>query len=280
MADYKVTDTELTSIANAIRTKGGTQAQLVFPTGFVSAVQAIPSGGGVIRPLNVQQNGTYNPPSGVDGYSPVTVNVPSGGSVVPEGYTELPYIESSGTQYIDTGVSGQGGVKVKGTLCFVSAVDQYDTICGSQASGGTTDRNAQIMRYARTNDYACWSGSRYDDTRVTIVYDDLVDVTCDNRNSAVVLVQETATATGSYGSPDASGGRSSNNLFLFALNDGGTAGYFSAAKIKHLEIIDTTGTKVRDFYAAKRNSDNELGLWDAVTNSFYTNQGTGTFITE
>ena len=28
MADYKVTDTELTSIANAIRTKGGTQASL------------------------------------------------------------------------------------------------------------------------------------------------------------------------------------------------------------------------------------------------------------
>lgn len=46
MADYKVTDTELISIANAIRAKGGTQAQLEFPTGFVSAVQAIPSGGG------------------------------------------------------------------------------------------------------------------------------------------------------------------------------------------------------------------------------------------
>ena len=46
MADYKVTDTELTSIANAIRTKGGTSAQLEFPTGFVSAVQAIPTGGG------------------------------------------------------------------------------------------------------------------------------------------------------------------------------------------------------------------------------------------
>lgn len=49
MADYKVTDTELTSIANAIRTKGGTQAQLEFPTGFVSAVQAIPTGGGGVE---------------------------------------------------------------------------------------------------------------------------------------------------------------------------------------------------------------------------------------
>lgn len=47
MADYLTTDTELTSVANAIRTKGGTSAQLVYPTGFVSAIEAIPTGGGV-----------------------------------------------------------------------------------------------------------------------------------------------------------------------------------------------------------------------------------------
>lgn len=44
--DYKVTDTELTSIANAIRTKGGTSAQLTFPNDFVTAIGNIPSGGG------------------------------------------------------------------------------------------------------------------------------------------------------------------------------------------------------------------------------------------
>lgn len=43
---YITTDTELTSVANAIRTKGGTSAQLVYPTGFVSAIEAIPTGGG------------------------------------------------------------------------------------------------------------------------------------------------------------------------------------------------------------------------------------------
>ena len=46
MADYLVTDTELTSVANAIRTKGGTSANLSFPTEFVSAINAIPTGGG------------------------------------------------------------------------------------------------------------------------------------------------------------------------------------------------------------------------------------------
>ena len=44
MADYLTTDTELTSVANAIRTKGGTSASLIYPTGFVSAIQAISTG--------------------------------------------------------------------------------------------------------------------------------------------------------------------------------------------------------------------------------------------
>jgi len=37
------------------------------------------SGSAVVQPLSVTQNGTYNPPSGVDGYAPVTVLVPSSG---------------------------------------------------------------------------------------------------------------------------------------------------------------------------------------------------------
>lgn len=44
MALYLAEDTDLTSVANAIRTKGGTSSQLVFPTGFVSAINAIPTG--------------------------------------------------------------------------------------------------------------------------------------------------------------------------------------------------------------------------------------------
>lgn len=44
MADYIVKDTELTQIADAIRTKGSTSASLVFPSGFASAIDAIRGG--------------------------------------------------------------------------------------------------------------------------------------------------------------------------------------------------------------------------------------------
>lgn len=43
LVDSTQLDADLTSVANAIRTKGGTSAQMAFPAGFVSAVNAIPT---------------------------------------------------------------------------------------------------------------------------------------------------------------------------------------------------------------------------------------------
>ena len=46
MAYRKVDDASLSSVADAIRSKGGTSETLVFPDGFVSAISAIQAGGG------------------------------------------------------------------------------------------------------------------------------------------------------------------------------------------------------------------------------------------
>ena len=44
MAEFLTFDTDLTAVANAIRAKCGTSAQLIYPSGFVSAIQAIQTG--------------------------------------------------------------------------------------------------------------------------------------------------------------------------------------------------------------------------------------------
>ena len=49
LVDSSQLNADLTSIANAIRTKSGTSAQLAFPADFVSAIQAISGGGGSIK---------------------------------------------------------------------------------------------------------------------------------------------------------------------------------------------------------------------------------------
>lgn len=46
MTDYLTNDTDLTSVADAIREKGGTSEPLEWPTGYVDAIEAIETGGG------------------------------------------------------------------------------------------------------------------------------------------------------------------------------------------------------------------------------------------
>lgn len=77
--NYKVSGTDLTSVADAIRTKGGTSESLSFPDGFVTAIGNIPTGGEpTLITKSITANGTYSAEDDdADGYSSVTVAVPS-----------------------------------------------------------------------------------------------------------------------------------------------------------------------------------------------------------
>ena len=56
--DYKVKGADLSSVADAIRTKGGTSASLSFPDGFVEAIGNISGGGGGLK----HESGTFTCP--------------------------------------------------------------------------------------------------------------------------------------------------------------------------------------------------------------------------
>lgn len=77
MSDYITNDTELTSIADAIRTKGGTSASLVYPSGFISAIEAIPTGATInnqnktVSSSETDQTVTYD--SGYTGLDTVSI---------------------------------------------------------------------------------------------------------------------------------------------------------------------------------------------------------------
>jgi hypothetical protein len=90
---YIATDQELKSIADAIRTKGGTSAQLQFPTGFISAIEAISTG---ITPtgtkqINITENGTKTEDVTNYASAQITVAIPvyAGEIVIPTFYYEV-----------------------------------------------------------------------------------------------------------------------------------------------------------------------------------------------
>ena len=85
MSKVLVNESSLTGIANAIRGKNGSTTTYK-PSEMAAAITAI-SGAAepVIEALSITANGTYTAPDGVDGYSPVTVNVPQdGGPEIPD----------------------------------------------------------------------------------------------------------------------------------------------------------------------------------------------------
>ena len=86
MANYLTTDTDLTAVANAIRTKGGTSSQLSFPSGFVQAIGEISGGGGITptgtKEIAITENGTTTEDVTNYASAEITVNVSGGGSGV------------------------------------------------------------------------------------------------------------------------------------------------------------------------------------------------------
>lgn len=91
--DYRVKSEALTQSAESIRSKSGSSASIPWDnlTGFKDAIDAIPTGGGsTLITKTITVNGTYSAQDDdADGYSSVTVNVPStsGGSVVTGTFT-------------------------------------------------------------------------------------------------------------------------------------------------------------------------------------------------
>ena len=67
------------------------------------------------------------------------------------------------------------------------------------------------------------------------------------------------------------------NITLFAHNLGSDPTQHSYYKNYGFKITED-GVLKRNFIPAKRNSDNVVGMWDTVTQTFFTNSGSGTFI--
>lgn len=58
MTVYRTNDTDLGSVADAIRTRGGTTGDLTYPSGFITAIENIPSGSTSLKPFVIRPDAT------------------------------------------------------------------------------------------------------------------------------------------------------------------------------------------------------------------------------
>ena len=85
MAKVFIEETTLSAIGDAIRTKTET-TELINPADMAEKIEGITTGGNTAE-LTITSNGTYAAPEGIDGYTPITVNVPQDGAPTAEELT-------------------------------------------------------------------------------------------------------------------------------------------------------------------------------------------------
>lgn len=178
---------------------------------------------------------------------------------LPAGYTRLEYIQSTGTQYIETGIRGQANLMVEttvmgtGDLGIIFSFDQdysgsYVGDSGSKfrAAGTFSDSNSLNKTFIRTS----WAQNSTKLTQTT---------TIDN---------QTITYTNYVRTP------STITIFRGA-NWNSDSSYWIGRVYSFKAYINNE--LVQDLVPAK-NSSNVVGMYDIVNNRFYTKQGTDDFI--
>lgn len=191
--------------------------------------------------------------------------------MLPSGYKALEYIEGTGTQYIDTGLSMPYGFRAVFDVMITQSKNSLQFLIGSHEQNAPYYRNY----FAVNENAASWNLGCYDyyhfgtlgvNTRYQIdvcnVYQKL---SCIINGQNYPINQSVST----------NAARSSRSLYMLAINY--EDGLFQAcARLYSCQLYDNE-TLVRDFTPCK-NSTGEVGLYDSVTETFYGNNGTGSFI--
>ena len=190
---------------------------------------------------------------------------------LPSGYKRLEYIQSSGTQYIDAGLSAPTGMRVQCDVELTSLRSGLNMLFGSHDASDPYYRN-----YLAASSNGYWEIGAYGVGTfgsVTTGRKYNIDV-CTISGSLSAKIDGTAYAIGNI-APSTK--RSDLNVYLFALNYAGGL-LWSSMKLYRAKIyLDAAGSSpARDFIPCK-NVSGVVGLWDDANSKFYTNAGTGVF---
>lgn len=182
-------------------------------------------------------------------------------------YYLLDYIESHGTEYINTGISHYGGVSHEIDFEFTSkSTKSYIFGAGASYRWDRFGINTNgTVFYEVRNKTVDWSNDR---VNLTIMFtgssvsgSEYGDV---NNNTLYFSGINTNTLN-------------NTNIYIFACNNGSSAINKSSAKLYEYIIYNSSDIAVAHFYPAMRKADNAIGLYDVIRSQFFSNSGTGSF---
>lgn len=189
-------------------------------------------------------------------------------AILPSEYQQVEYIESSGTQYIDTGFNHTTNTTgYDFDIEVTSLTNTYHSLYGARSSSNGAEAY-YIGVFKNGNAYGCCGGNKKDALGWTVVPGVRYSV---NVNPATGVTVNGTTYAMEYNTA----ATYSDSDYIFALNQRGPI-ETSSTKLYKFRIYDNN-VLVRDFIPCYRKNGNVIGMYDLVNNTFYTNAGTGTF---
>lgn len=194
-----------------------------------------------------------------------------GGSVLPDGYTQMLFIQSNANQYIDTGLYTKSSHTYY--LQYMRGADSAVTI---NIFGNNVTGCASFVQDGqnKTSVYYQFGTTAYQNfTQNTIGIRTMkLDINgCYAWNDSTLEWETVGTITGSTVTEN-----SNIHNILFGRTTGTNLRQLGSVRLFRFKVEDN-GVAVRDMYPAMRNLDGVLGMYDTVNDVFYTNAGTGTF---
>ncbi len=192
---------------------------------------------------------------------------------LPISYSSLEWIQSSGTQWIDTGALATPQTQIEAHFNALTSSRSWGAFFGVSGSNAPDSRgDGLVLRYYGTTT----SLQGFFGNKGSVVSADVgtnADVTVVLKTGQFTLngqTQDLPTAQAPY----------AGNVYLFSANKAGDAWCQQAMRLysfKMFEVVGDVATPVRDFVPC-RDPDGVVGLWDKVEGRFYPNNGSGAFL--
>lgn len=182
------------------------------------------------------------------------------GHNLPDEYQEVEYIQSGGTQYIDTGINPKIKPRLVVNMMLLNSADKdywgNKAIDGSSYFANFAGGILMYYRYGKTASINTGVGAPFNEFHEWDVSD------------AIYLDKVKLYTTNNVYAYNAN----QSNIYLF--KSARSYGNFRASYF----ILYDGNEKVREYYPCYRKSDNAIGLFDKVSNTFFPNLGSGIFL--
>lgn len=249
-------------IKAAIEAKGVTVPAAAKLDTYDDYVAQISGGSGVIQPLTVTEDGIYTPPSGVDGYAPVTVRT----AVKPYDAQVEWICNATLSEYLLIGFMGNGNCTIE--ISTTGLLPGVNFIAGSRV-------NYETAQFAFMNLDAS-SGLRYDWNDVYPKYSSPLSYLDGGDHIFSLDEQGRCYADGTLlRTYSAASFANSYPICLFGVNTAGTINKAASAfKLRHFSL-KVSGILVRDMIPVRVGS---VGyMYDKVYGELFGNEGGGAF---